>query len=154
MEPHKIYFNRRKSFLNILTGIAIIIGSFFFVPGIFKFVVFLVGGSFIYFGLKSVSAKPQIIISNDHLFLGFKFNKEISWKNIQKAALRERDVDFRKLKFLELTLTVKSNGPSNKMVREFPVDNLDTAPGEVLDLIQNKTSSEREKILNNHSQIE
>lgn len=135
-----IYFNRTKALLQLFAGIAIILGAVIIVRGIFGILLFFVGGSFIFFARKAISKKPQLIISDESLFVGFKFNKTISWRNIQKAEVVEKEVDWRRLKFLELYLRIQSNGPSNILKREFLLENLDTDPKEINRLIQEKLS--------------
>jgi hypothetical protein len=138
MENRTIYFNRKKAFLQIILGIAIIATMFLRFNSLLALVQFFVGGSFVYFGLKSVSGKPQIILKDDGLFVGFKFNKTISWKNIEKVRVIEKKVDYRSLKFLEITIRIKSNGNINRMIKEYMIENLEVSPEGIEVLIQER----------------
>lgn len=134
-----IYFARTKAFLSILSGIGI--GALIFGPVNFfllKGFLFFISASFIYFGLKSVSGKPQLIISDEGLLPAGKLKKKIPWSSFEKVSIVKKKVDFRSMTFLQLTLKVKSNGPSNILIKELPLANLDHSPYEIEQLITEK----------------
>ena len=127
MEKRVIYFNRKKTLLNFAAGIGLIL-AMFIVRNIYAVALFFIGGSFLYFASKSVSRKPQIIVSDEGLYVGFKFEKTISWNNIVKAVIKDLSVDFRTVKHLELTVRINVKVGANTMVKHFPVDSLDITP--------------------------
>ncbi|MBX9850453.1 MAG: hypothetical protein K2X86_01705 [Cytophagaceae bacterium] len=127
MEKRIIYFNRKKAFLNLAAGVGLIL-AMGVVRSIYAIALFFIGGSFIYFGLKSISKEPQFIISDEGLYIGYKFKKNISWGNIVKVAIRDLSVDFRKVQHLELTVRINVKVGLNTMIKQFPVDNLDITP--------------------------
>ncbi len=140
MEEKKIYFNRQKALVKILIGLVLFGGVLFLVKGFFSFLLVFVAGTFIYYGIKSISKKPQLIISDEGLYLGFSFKKTIAWKKIEKATIKERSINFWKFKFMEVIVKMKSTSPTTVSVKEFPLGNLDTSAHEIEKLIQKKHS--------------
>lgn len=148
--PEKIiYFNRTKAFLHLLAGLSIWASLFFPFTKflILKCILFFIGGSFIYFAFKSISGKPQVIIAEDSLFIALRFNKKIPWKNIKSVAIKHKTVDYRSMRFLQLTLNVPTSGPSKVLVRDFPLENLDTPAEEIIRLIEEKKSNLQNQVV-------
>lgn len=138
MENRTIRFNRKKAILQIALGVAIIGSIFIKFSSILAFIQFFIGGSFLYFGLKSVSGRPQIILKDDGLFIGFKFNKTISWKDIENVKVIKKKIDYRTLNFLEITIRIKPNGSINRMKKEYMIENLEVSPEWIEILIQER----------------
>jgi hypothetical protein len=139
MEKRIIYFSFEKSFWMLVLGIAIAFLGFI-IQGVWFFICFIVACSFIFFALKSFSRKPQLIFSEEGLFVGFKMNKLIGWKSIDRIIIKEEEVDLRLMKFIEITSRIKTNAPSNKLVRRFPVGNLKISIIELQKLIDDYLS--------------
>jgi hypothetical protein len=136
MEIKSIHFDRKKSLLKLFIGTVIILLSILF-PYLlfFRIIIFFIGCSFIYFAAKSMSKSPQFTVSDEGLYCGFKLKKMIPWANIDKIILKEKSVDYRKIKYIQVVTRIKTNAPSNILVREFPLENLDASPHEIIDLL-------------------
>jgi hypothetical protein len=142
METRTVYFNSQKSLWKLILGIGMIVSIFFFERfTIWVFVYFITAGSFIFFALKSFSKKPQLIFSSEGLFIGFKLKRIIPWKSIERILIKESTVDFRKMSFIEITSRIKTSAPSNKLVREFPIDDLKIGKHELQALIDDYLSN-------------
>lgn len=126
-----IYFSKSKVFTQLAFGIfiwlAIVFIPFHLLPfgTVGRILGFILGGSFLYFGSKGLSQKPQIIITDEYLELGFKINKKFSWSNVKKIKGTRAKVDFREVDFIEVTVTVSSKGKVFDKVIAFPVHLLD-----------------------------
>lgn len=131
MEKEIIYFDRKKSILQVFGGIFIIIASLglsVIVGGIALAFGIFGGGSLIYFGSKSLSKKPQLIFSEEGIFVGFKKDNLIKKEKIIKLETVKRKVDNKTMNFIQIITLIqvkKGRIPSNIFSREFPVDNLD-----------------------------
>ena len=134
----EFFFDRQKVVVQILFGIVCFIGMIFIPIGFIRILLFFLGGSFIYFGSKGVSAKPQIIIDKESLFIGLKINKSFKWGNIYLAKIKNVKVDYRKVDYLELTVLVSSKGTSYKRIIEAPVHLLNINPAELAKLINDQ----------------
>lgn len=145
METRTIYFDYQKSTKKLLLGIGIIISTI--LAGrttIWIIPILLIGGSFIYFGSKSLSRKPQLIFSEEGLFIGYNINKGIPWRNIHKITIKNKTVDYQSMDFIEIVTRIKTNAPSNKLVRQYPIDNLHISRFELLELIEKYLSRHKD----------
>jgi hypothetical protein len=144
-----IRYNRKKSFLLIGIGLGLwcllILGLFLKFSKIFGLGFFLAGGSNIYFGLKSFSGKPQLKISDEGLYIGFKFKKTIPWNRITKVDIKLKELDEREVEHLRVILKVNS-GPSSVTAKEFPLQNLEKESNEIERLIKERLNKYQQKV--------
>ncbi|MBO9702055.1 MAG: hypothetical protein J7604_17740 [Sporocytophaga sp.] len=141
MEKIFIYNNRKVAFQFIVIGISIWLIMIFIPLNVARVFLFFIGGNFFYIGANFVSGKPQIIISEEGLFLAYNFNKTISWRSIVEVKVKVYvDDEEDKEEFLFLKLRVKSKGPSNILEKEFSVVNLTMSIQEIVKIISDTKS--------------
>jgi hypothetical protein len=150
MEKKDIYFNSDKAMLHIALGVAaaIIILALLglSVLGVFALIIAI---SYIFFASKSLSKKPQLTFSEEGLYVGFKVERLTPWRSIESIVLRKIKVDYRSINHIEITSRVKSNGPSNKLIRRFPVENLKISAEELeklINLFMQQSSKKQEEV--------
>lgn len=144
LSTQEIYFDSSKVFKNILFAFGIWVGIYFYYAVISLINVWVILGtgfvifisfSLLYFASKSMSRKPQLIISDDGLYVHFHVKKIIPWKNIEKVSVKKHDVDYRSIYYMTLT-TRLSTGKMYK--QEFPVETLELDPQELENLISDR----------------
>lgn len=101
-------------------GVLTMAGSFF-APRTLSFLAFFKGGSFVYFSYHSLSAKPQLIFTDNAIYVGFWKEKWIPRKAIRRIRLVVRKKDFRKIDYLELITLIKGVRGRNTLVQAYPV---------------------------------
>lgn len=142
MEIKEIRFSSTKVGNNILIALLAWLGAIIllilpisWITVIGAMSVFVYGCSKLYFALNSTSGKPQIILSDEGIYIHFNIKKTIPWRSIESAAVRNQMVDERMIPYIKIKTRIKTNAPSNILVREFPVENLDVEPQDLENLI-------------------
>jgi hypothetical protein len=126
MEKKEIYFNKEKAWRQIALGVGILMIVYFvFGLGFIGIFLILLACSYLFVASKSLSQKPQLAFTDEGLYVGFKLHRVLPWKSIESIKIKKVKVDFRNINHIEISSRIKSNGPSNKLVRHFPVQNLD-----------------------------
>lgn len=151
MESIEIYFNRRKikrstlyGMLGILIGIALALlitptHAMMISCGVGLVIAVVVTG----YNLTSISRKPQIVLSENGLYVRFDIKKTIPWRCIDGVSVNEKEVNDRMVPHIKLITRVVVNAPSNILVREFPVEDLDREPEYIKNLIHEYISKYR-----------
>ena len=144
MEKREIYFNYGKATFQLLLGIFIIL-IMLFLPGAFKLIPLLFGGSFIYFSSKGLSRNPQLIFSENELYVGFKSRKTFSRSKIKSIKIKKEKVDFRNILFLDIVRYINVKGKRQTNMNSYPIHLLDIEMNElhmlIDDFMDNDTNS-------------
>jgi hypothetical protein len=143
MELIEIYFNRRKIKRNALygmLGVVIAVGVTLLFTPTFPTMIgcgigLLVAVVVTYNSLTSISRRPQIVLSEEGLYVRFDIKKTIPWRCIDGVSVSEKNIDDRMVPYIKLITRIVVNAPSNILVREFPVEDLDMEPQDLKNLI-------------------
>ncbi|MCP4521614.1 MAG: hypothetical protein GY827_07985 [Cytophagales bacterium] len=90
-----------------------------------------------------MSSKPQLILTDETLYIGFKVKKTFKWVNIKGIKMTRQEVDYRDVSFLKLTIMVSSRGQRFPKTFEFPINLLDIKADDVYFLIKNEIDNHR-----------
>ncbi len=91
------------------------------------FISTIIGGSLISFGFKSISRKPQLIFSDEGLYIGFNIKKIIPWSCIENIVIKQKTVDLISMNFISITTKIKSEGSLISIDRDFLIENLEVS---------------------------
>ena len=101
--PEKVAYrnNPKKALAYIGVGFLMTVGSLI-VP-LMRIVVFIIGLAVFFTGLGAlIKRKPQIILDQEGIYIGFKVKEKLPWKIVDATSVRKEKIDDRMVWFLSV----------------------------------------------------